>query len=74
LKDAISYSGVFKNGLAEGDGVINFPSGSKLYSKFVENQKHGKGKLILPNEKGWFEGEFVYDVENVQKSKYSRRL
>ena len=41
---------------------------------FQDGLKHGKFKLELKDEKGWFEGEYNYNIEKTSLSKYSKRI
>ncbi|CAF0786054.1 unnamed protein product, partial [Didymodactylos carnosus] len=54
------YDGNFVNGRRDGYGVFYYSSGTRYMGEWKNDQKHGKGKLVLRNGTE-VEAEFSYD-------------
>lgn len=55
---ALSYKGLWKNGLFEGQGELKYSNGTKFSGTFSNGLKHGKG--ILVSSSGYrYEGDWV---------------
>ena len=48
LNDVELYEGEYKNGKYHGQGISNYPDGSKYEGKWKDGEKHGQGKLTSP--------------------------
>lgn len=62
FKDGISYNGIIQNNKRNGLGAMKFPSKETYYGDWLDNCKHGKGKLVYADERV-FEGEFRNNME-----------
>lgn len=53
-----SYSGQFDNGEREGQGAVEWPSGTSYAGRFLRDKPHGLGSVTWPNGSTW-EGSLV---------------
>ncbi|MCG6169147.1 MORN repeat-containing protein [Leptospira sanjuanensis] len=58
-KEGDKIKGSFVNGKLEGFGEIEFKNGAKFFGVFKNGEKNGKGKLILPEDKIEYDGEWI---------------
>jgi radial spoke head protein 1 len=61
-KPGDKFEGTMSHGVREGQGTYTFGVSGAVYSgNYVDNKKHGKGKMTFP-DKSVFEGDWVEDV------------
>ncbi len=57
------YEGEIKNGMAEGYGMMTYPSGDRYSGEFLANRRHGDGVLLYANGNRYV-GQFADDEIN----------
>jgi len=66
------YTGSFENGTLNGEGVVNWSSGSFYFGEFKDGARHGQGTYIWPNgdvydgtfQNGVIHGQGTYTWQN----------
>ncbi|GLC42459.1 hypothetical protein PLESTF_000814700 [Pleodorina starrii] len=60
-KPGDKFEGTMIHGVRQGKGTYTWSNGAIYTGEYVDNKKHGKGKMVFP-DKGVYDGDWVEDV------------